>query len=103
MPQPGWLCDSGSQTPVWERFPRNSVSRDDEEKHMPFMTSIERLARTEELLTGIEMLLDLKFGAESLRLMPEIQQITDVEKLRSIRAAIKGTATLEELQRLWKP
>ncbi len=70
---------------------------------MPYMLSIERIARTEALLEGIEQCLELKFGAAGLQLMPEIRQLTDVEILRTILQAIKTAASPEELRRVWAP
>jgi len=70
---------------------------------MPYMLSIERIARTEELLAGIELGLELKFGAAGLQLLPEIQQLTDVEVLRAVRQAIKTAASPDELRRVWAP
>jgi hypothetical protein len=70
---------------------------------MPFMTSFERRARTEELLAGIELGLELKFGGAGLQLMPEISQLTDVDLLRAVRQAIKTAASPEELRRVWAP
>ena len=67
---------------------------------MPYMTSFERRARTEELLAGIELGLELKFGTEGLRLMQEIKQITDVEVLRTVRQAIKTVASPDELRKV---
>jgi hypothetical protein len=89
--------------PVLQKLFRDEMDRYEEEKHMPFMTSIERLGRTEELVAALEAMLNMKFGAEGLRLLPEIQQIDDLEKLRAIRDAINSATTVEELQRVWKP
>ena len=68
---------------------------------MPFMTGFERRAHTKSLLEGIELGLELKFGAASLHLLPEIKQLTDVEVLRAILHAIKSATTVEELRRIW--
>jgi hypothetical protein len=67
------------------------------------MTTPERLARTQELQAGIELGLELKFGAEGLQLMPEINQLTDVELLRAVRQAIMTAASPNELRRIWAP
>lgn len=56
--------------------------------------------RHEEMLSGIELALELKFGSEGLQLMPEISQISDLERLKAIREGIKTMNTLEELQQL---
>ena len=70
---------------------------------MPYMTSFERLARTEELRAGIELGLELKFGTDGLKLMPEINEITEVEELRSIREAIKTASSPDAVRRVWAP
>jgi hypothetical protein len=83
------------------------VTRCQEEKHMPFVTIAERVGREKGLregfLAGIELALELKFGSEGLQLLPEIRAIEDVEMLRSIHQAIKTTASVEELRRIWAP
>jgi hypothetical protein len=68
---------------------------------MPYITSIERIARTEEILEGIELGLELKFGEGGLRLMSEIRQVKDLELLKAIRQAIRTAATPDELRRVW--
>jgi hypothetical protein len=50
------------------------------------------------LLSGIELALELKFGAEGLQLMPEISNIQDVERLKAIAQAIKTVNSLDELR-----
>jgi hypothetical protein len=95
-----WLMDlpAALDTLFWDE-----IRQYEEERRMPFMTTPERLARTEELLAGIELGLELKFGAEGLQLMPEISQLRDVEVLRAVRQAIKTAATPAELRRAWAP
>ncbi len=95
-----WVMDL---PPVLERLVREEIHRHEEERRMPFMTSFERFARTEELLAGIELGLELKFGAQGLQLMPEIQQVTDIEVLRAIRQAIRTAATPDDLRKVWMP
>lgn len=58
-------------------------------------------ART-ELLSGIELALDLKFGGLGLALMPEIAAIGDVDLLRAVRDAIRTAATPDALRRLYR-
>ncbi len=60
----------------------------------------EERGRREEMLSGIELGLELKFGSEGLQLMPEISQISDLERLKAIREGIKTVNTLEELRQL---
>ena len=53
-----------------------------------------------ELLPGIELGLELKFGREGLQLLPEIDQIEDLDRLRAIRESLRTVQTLEELRRV---
>ena len=76
---------------------------------MPYVTSFERLAKEEGreegrvagLLARIEQALDLKFGADGLALLPEIQKVSDVGVLQAVLRGIKTTGSVEELRRLW--
>jgi hypothetical protein len=95
-----WVMDL---PPALDDLFRQEIRQYEQEKQMPFMTTFERLARTEELQAGIELGLELKFGAEGLQLMPEIRQLTDIEMLRSIRQAIKTATSPEQLRRIWTP
>jgi hypothetical protein len=52
-------------------------------------------------LEKIELGLKLKFGAEGLRLLPEVEQITDVEVLRAISQAIESATTPDDLRQVW--
>ncbi|MFM2061754.1 MAG: hypothetical protein RLZZ507_1424 [Cyanobacteriota bacterium] len=56
--------------------------------------------RLKERLSGIELALDVKFGAEGLELMPEIAQISDLEILRTIQKGVLTVNTLEEFQEI---
>ncbi len=77
----------------------------EQEKAMPYVTSIERRARAEGkqegLLSGIELGLELKFGAAGLQCMPEVRKLTDVPKLEAILQAIKSATSIDELRHLW--
>jgi hypothetical protein len=77
----------------------------EEEKRMPYVTSVERSGirkgELRGLLEGIELGLELKFGSEGLTLLPEISTIKDVEQLRAIISGIKTVNTLEELQQIY--
>lgn len=53
-------------------------------------------------LAAIELGLELRFGAEGLRLMPEIAQVQDVAVLRAIAEAIKVQATLEQIRQVYR-
>ena len=70
---------------------------------MPFITTPERLARCESYLAGIEVSLEVKFGAEGLQLMPEIRELMDHEVLRDVLEAIRTADAPDELRRIWAP
>jgi hypothetical protein len=74
-----------------------------EERHMPYVTSIERLALRKGQREGIEVLLRMRFGDEGLKLMPEIREIHEEETLRAILQALGTAANLDEVRRLWSP
>lgn len=54
--------------------------------------------RQEEIVSGIELALEIKFGTEGLQVMPEISQISDLDRLRAIQQGIKSVNTLDELR-----
>ena len=56
--------------------------------------------RMEELYSGIELALEIKFGDQGSELMPIISQITDLQKLKAIQQAIKTVNTVNELQQI---
>ncbi len=82
----------------------------EEERKMPYVTSIERLAikkgreegRQEGiiagLLEGIGRTLEARFGATGKKLMPKVQALQDVKKLRALNRAIHSGKTLEEIK-----
>jgi hypothetical protein len=57
--------------------------------------------RQEGLLAGIEACLKLKFGAEGLRLMPELRELKDPQRLRAVLEAIPDAVDPGVLRRLW--
>lgn len=60
----------------------------------------EARGRREELFSGIELALEIKFGNSGLELMPVISQINDLGQLKEIQQAIKTVNTVEELRQL---
>ena len=72
---------------------------------MQYATRIEQSAWREGLqqglLEGIELGLELKFGGEGLKLLPEISQIGDVEILRAILAKLKQAKTPTDLRSIY--
>jgi hypothetical protein len=74
-----------------------------QERHMPFITTPERVGRRAGMREGIEVALKIRFGEEGLKLMPEIHEIHEEEKLRAILKALETAASPEEVRRLWAP
>ncbi len=55
------------------------------------------------LLAGIRLALELRFGIEGLRLLPEIAKIKDVSVLKMAHEAIRVAETPEDLRRIYRP
>lgn len=95
-----------------QRF-KNEIHQYEEDKKMPYVTSIERLGReegleeglakgrVEGLWEGIESLLEVRFGVDGLALMPAVKTIEDVMALRTLHRAIQTCTTLDEVRRLF--
>jgi hypothetical protein len=71
------------------------------EKAMRFISIAERMTLVEGLLQGIEVALDVKFGAAGLELMPDLRRIRDPELLRKVLARIKTADSPDGLRRVW--
>jgi len=75
------------------------------DKEMTFISTPERFGlqrgRIEGLSQGIEGMLRLKFGEPGLRLMPEIREIKESEKLEAILHSIETAASPEDLRQIW--
>jgi predicted transposase YdaD len=56
--------------------------------------------RLEDRLSSIEMALEVKFSTEGLRLMSEIEEISDLEQLKVIQRGIMTLSTLNEVREL---
>ena len=78
---------------------------------MPYVTSIERLARDEGLAEGraealqpaIELGLKLRFGQPGVELMPRIREIKDLSALDAIFRAIETAPDLDALRNMLPP
>jgi predicted transposase YdaD len=57
--------------------------------------------RQQEILEGIELGLELKFGAAGRSLMPEIRQIQDLETLKQIRSSLRTVESIEQLRQFY--
>jgi hypothetical protein len=80
---------------------RGKVTAQQQENRMPFIDFVERRGLEKGLLQGIEVSLDVKFGAEGLELMPELRQIRDHVLLGKVLAKIKTAASPDDLRRIW--
>jgi hypothetical protein len=78
----------------------DEIEQFEKEKHMPYVTSAERrgLERGERkgLLDAIAITLNIRFGADGLALLPEIQELDDIERLRDVLEAIQTASSLDE-------
>jgi hypothetical protein len=68
---------------------------------MPYVTSFDRVAERQALREGIEVVWKVKFGDTGLALMPEIRDIHEQERLRTILKALETAASPDEVRRLW--
>jgi hypothetical protein len=87
--------------PALEGLFWDDVTRIQQEKHMPFITTPERIGIRKGLMEGIEALLEVRFGAEGLQVMPEVRAVQDAEKLRALLQTIKTATNLDEVRRGW--
>jgi len=53
-------------------------------------------------LAGIEVALELRFGVDGLRLLPEIARIEDSNVLRAVLRSIKAAATPDDIRRIYR-
>lgn len=66
----------------------------------PWYQEILQQGIRQERLSSIELILEMKFGSEGVQLMPEISQISDLERLKTIQLGLKRANTLDELQQI---
>lgn len=92
---------------------RQDLEEYEREAQMPYVTSIERIAKEqgrqeghqegliEGILESIELGLELKFGPEGLQLLPEISQFRNLELLKGVQTGLKQVSSLEELRSIY--
>jgi hypothetical protein len=95
-----WLMEL---PPALDKVFWQEIDKLHEENRMPYITSVERHGRCVGLSQGIEVLLRMRFGDEGLKLMPEIREIYEYEKLEAILNALETATSLEEVRRLSSP
>jgi hypothetical protein len=103
---------------------RAELDRFEEERNMPYVTSVERLAKEEGrqegrlqgreegreegrqqglregLLVGIEAALIAKFSKLDKRLLQDLRAVKDVKSLRKLARALKEAVSLDDVRRL---
>jgi len=84
---------SDLEVAVWQQ-----IKEFEQEEHMPYITTAERIGRAEGLVEGIDAMLDMKFGQAGLALMPEIQTIADIATLERLLQVIKSATTPDEVR-----
>jgi predicted transposase YdaD len=92
----GWDMAILQESPWYQQLVRESEERGEERGKVIG----EQRGEQRGLISAIELGLELKFGAEGLELMQAISQIADLEKLKTIRSAIKHVQSLDELRQL---
>ncbi len=60
----------------------------------------EARGRREEIFSGIELALEIKFGNPGLGLMSIISEVTDLQRLKAIQQAIKTVNSIDEFRQL---
>jgi hypothetical protein len=95
-----WLMDLPERL---EEIFRIDLHRFEQEKDMPYVTSVERLARKEGreegFVEGIAVALVAKFGKEARKLMPDVQKLPDMAALRNLAKAIENAQNLDEVRK----
>jgi predicted transposase YdaD len=86
------------ESPWYQQILREGEQRGEERGRQEGRQEGRREGWQEGILSGIELALEIKFGAEGLQLMPEISQISDLDRLKAIQQGIKSVKTLDELR-----
>ena len=86
---------------------RQDLARFEEEKQVPYVSGIERLAkqegleegRVEEIQEAIATSLQVRFGSPGKKLVPGIRKLRDLDRLRAVFQAILKADSLAEVRR----
>jgi len=85
---------------------QQELSQYEEERRMPYITSVERIGIQkgikQGLLKGISLGLMRKFGSEGLGILPEISALQDVNLLEAILERLETANTLDELRQIYQ-
>ena len=100
-----WLMDLPREleTEFWEE-----IQRFEEERQMPYVTSIERIAlergleqgEVRGLRRGIELGLELKFGEAGLQLLPLVRAVERLDVLQAVQESIRTAPNADEIRDL---
>ena len=90
---------------------KQELNRFEEEKKMPLLSPTQELWQEEAeakalsrgLSNGIEAVLDIRFGADGLALMPRVRQLDDPAALESLLRASKTAPDLDALHAMLPP
>ena len=80
---------------VWADF--NSTQQ---EKVMPYVSSLQLYRQRGSLRLGIEVALQIRFGEEGVKLLPKIEEIYNIEQLEEILRAVGTAVSLEDVRKL---
>ncbi len=97
-----WLMDLPKELAEFWR----ELSQLEEEKKMPYVTSVEKIGfekgekigLRKGLIEAIELGLSIKFGDKGLRFLPTIQELKDIGRLEMIIETIKASDNLSEIE-----
>ena len=73
----------------------------EKEKHMPYVSTFERVETRRGFYKGIEAMLDLRFGEQGLQLMPEIRVMSAISTCSNPFFDASKTAASPDERRLW--
>ncbi|RUT02820.1 hypothetical protein DSM106972_057400 [Dulcicalothrix desertica PCC 7102] len=96
----GWDMAILQESPWYQQFGKECEERGEQRGEERGKVIGEQRGEQRGIISAIELGLDLKFGAEGLELMEPVSQIADLNKLKTIRDAIKNAQTLDELRQL---
>ncbi len=87
--------------PALDRLYTDHLHRIQEERHMPFITTPERISRIDALNAGIREFLTFRFGSAADSVLAEIQTLEDHELLDKVLRTIRTVDSPEKLRSLW--
>lgn len=96
----GWDMAILQESPWYQQFGKECEERGEQRGEERGKVIGEQRGEQRGVISAIQLGLDLKFGAQGLELMQPVSQIADLEKLKTIRDAIKNAQSLDELRQL---